>query len=95
MCEFLDRPVSNEAGTTSPSEILSNFLGVSVLLVRKGPKPRWCKPTPDFPDLSGAAIKFQDGYPVLLLSHEKYAYVCLSSSHGDYDTDGGIFVCTV
>lgn len=70
VCEFLDRPVSNEAGTTSPSEILSNFLGVSVLLVRKGPKPRWCKPTPDFPDLSGAAIKFQDGYPVLLLSHE-------------------------
>ncbi|KAG8896615.1 hypothetical protein FRC01_011704, partial [Tulasnella sp. 417] len=52
-------------GLDTPSEIISNFLGRNVLLVFKGPRPRWVKPTPTFPQLK-TNVAFQDGYPILI-----------------------------
>jgi hypothetical protein len=72
ICEFLEPPSTMREGgpIETPSSILSRFLGRSVLLIRKGPRTRPCKPTPDFPNL-GASIRYQDGYPLLILSIEK------------------------
>ncbi|PAV22641.1 cysteine ase [Pyrrhoderma noxium] len=52
-----------------PSRTLSQFLGCEVLLVLKGPRPRSCSPTTDFPSLSANTF-YQDGYPLLVASEE-------------------------
>ena len=52
-----------------PSRTLSQFLGCEVLLVLKGPRPRPCSPTTDFPSLSANTF-YQDGYPLLVASEE-------------------------
>ncbi|KAH8831667.1 MOSC N-terminal beta barrel domain-containing protein [Flagelloscypha sp. PMI_526] len=64
ICEALDPTVCS-----SPSEVISRFLGIPVKLVVKGPTPRPCSPTPAFPQLSATHV-FQDGYPLLILSQE-------------------------
>lgn len=53
----------------TPSSVLSKYFGYSVHLVYKGPRPRMCDPTHDFPGLD-ASLWYQDGYPLLLLSEE-------------------------
>lgn len=53
----------------SPSEILSRYFNKDVHLIYKGPRPRPCEPTIDFPKLDASAV-FQDGYPLLLASEE-------------------------
>ncbi|KAG8978940.1 hypothetical protein FRB90_008240, partial [Tulasnella sp. 427] len=52
-------------GPGTPSEALSKFLGQHVLLVHKGPRPRWVAPTDSFPKLKTTAA-FHDGYPILI-----------------------------
>jgi len=54
---------------SSPSQVLSKFLQREVYLAYKGPKPRVCEPTDDFPNLD-ASVVFQDGYPLLFMSAE-------------------------
>jgi len=56
------------------SSVLSKFLGRSVCLSYKGPRPRACDPTLMFPALE-ATIRYQDGYPLLVLSEESVAEV--------------------
>jgi hypothetical protein len=62
---------------SSPSELLSSFLGRPVLLVLKGSKPRLCEPTSRAPDLGTperpAPFEFQDGFPLLVASEESLA----------------------
>lgn len=53
----------------SPSSTLSKYLGRSVHLVYKGPRPRVCQPTTAYPELK-ATVSYQDGYPLLVLSEE-------------------------
>jgi uncharacterized protein YcbX len=48
---------------------MSRFLKRDVYLVRKGPRPRPCAPTLDFPNLE-ATFHYQDGYPLLVCSEE-------------------------
>lgn len=52
-----------------PSLMLSKYLGRDVRLVYKGPRPRPCERTFDFPKLDATAV-YQDGYPLLLASVE-------------------------
>jgi len=52
-----------------PSSTLSKFLGKPVHLLYKGPQPRLIDPTTSFPDLNATA-KYQDMYPLLVLSEE-------------------------
>jgi hypothetical protein len=56
----------------SPSEILSEYMGLPVHLAMKGSRPRICPPTQRFPELD-APSHFQDGYPLMLLSDESVA----------------------
>lgn len=56
----------------SVSSILSKYCGRPVHLVCKGPVPRICAPTFDFPNLD-ASLWYQDGYPLLVLSEESVA----------------------
>jgi len=65
VCQAVQPTVSG----SSPSELLSKYLGREVLLVFKGPAPRIAKPTPSAPTLD-AAFLFQDGYPLMVLSNE-------------------------
>lgn len=58
----------------SPSEILSEYLGLQVHLAMKGSRPRICPPTLRFPDLDAPSY-FQDGYPLMLMSEESVAAV--------------------
>lgn len=58
----------------SPSLTLSQFLGCEVFLVLKGPRPRSCFPTTDFPSLT-AKTYYQDGYPLLVASEESLCAV--------------------
>ncbi|KAG2136504.1 uncharacterized protein EDB93DRAFT_1242371 [Suillus bovinus] len=58
----------------SPSEILSQYMGLSVHLAVKGPRPRTCPPTVRFPDLDAPSY-FQDSYPLLVVSEESVAAV--------------------
>ncbi|KAF8913229.1 hypothetical protein CPB84DRAFT_1820649 [Gymnopilus junonius] len=53
----------------SPSKILSKYFGKPVHLIYKGPRPRPIDPTASFPQLNATA-KFQDMYPLLVLSEE-------------------------
>ena len=48
---------------SSPSDVLSEYLGKSVHLMMKGPAPRSCPPTLDFPDLQAESV-----YQVRILS---------------------------
>lgn len=57
------------ADARTPSSILSRYFGYPVDLVYKGPRPRICNPTFDFPNLD-ASLWYQDGYPLLVLSEE-------------------------
>lgn len=57
-----------------PSTILSQYFGYPVHLVIKGPLPRRCPPTPRFPDLNTPSY-FQDGFPLLIVSHESLVAV--------------------
>lgn len=66
---FICEAASTLSGDQTPSSILSKYFGYSVHLVYKGPRPRICDPTHDFPGLD-ASIWYQDGYPLLLLSEE-------------------------
>ncbi|KAH7916392.1 hypothetical protein BJ138DRAFT_1075230 [Hygrophoropsis aurantiaca] len=66
ICESID------SQSRSPSAILSEFLGLSVHLVMKGPRPRICPPTLRFPKLEAPSY-FQDGYPLLVVSEESVA----------------------
>lgn len=56
----------------SPSEILSEYMGLPVHLAVKGSRLRICQPTQRFPDLDAPSY-FQDGYPLMLLSEESVA----------------------
>lgn len=58
----------------SPSEILSQYMGLPVHLAVKGPRLRICPPTARFPNLDAPSY-FQDGYPIMLLSEESVAAV--------------------
>jgi hypothetical protein len=58
----------------SPSEILSQYMGLSVHLAMKGSRPRICSPTERFPNLDAPSY-FQDGYPLMLMSEESVAAV--------------------
>ena len=53
----------------APSQILSRDFNKDVHLIYKGPRPRPCQPTLDFPELNASAV-FQDGYPLLVASEE-------------------------
>lgn len=57
-----------------PSTILSQYFGYAVHLVIKGPLLRRCPPTPRFPDLNTPSY-FQDGFPLLIVSHESLVAV--------------------
>lgn len=56
-------------GGRSPSEILSQYMGLPVHLAIKGSRLRICPPTQRFPDLDAPSY-FQDGYPLMILSEE-------------------------
>lgn len=58
----------------SPSALLSSYLGRQVLLLLKGPKRRMVVPTSTHPNLE-ADVRFQDGYPLLLVTTESLAAV--------------------
>ena len=58
-----------EADPHAPSRELSKYFGKDVHLIYKGPRPRPCEPTLDFPELAATAV-FQDGYPLLVASEE-------------------------
>jgi hypothetical protein len=60
---------TSDLGTTLPSSVLSEYCGRPVHLVYKGPRLRHAEATPSFPDLA-ATFRFQDGYPLLILSEE-------------------------
>lgn len=66
ICQAINETSSSN---TVPSVTISKFLKREVLLVRKGPRPRPCRPTPSFPDLD-ATFHYQDGYPLLVCSEE-------------------------
>ncbi|KAJ3570554.1 hypothetical protein NP233_g4332 [Leucocoprinus birnbaumii] len=57
------------AGASSPSDILTQYIGKPAHLAYKGPMPRKIDPTYDYPDHKGDAY-FQWMYPMLLLSEE-------------------------
>lgn len=63
---------SSSVPQQSPSDLISQFLGVPVLLVQKGPIRRAVQATPVFPSLDGEA-QFQDGYPLFVASEESLA----------------------
>jgi uncharacterized protein YcbX len=63
---------SSSISHQSPSELISQFLGVPVLLVQKGPIRRAVDSTSVFPSLDGEA-QFQDGYPLFVASEESLA----------------------
>lgn len=56
----------------SPSELVSQFLGIPVLLVQKGPIRRAVRATAVYPSLDAEA-HFQDGYPLFVASEESLA----------------------
>jgi len=58
----------------SPSESLSRYFNKEVYLVYKGPEDRYVEPTFEFPELKATA-KYQDGYPILVLSQESMGVV--------------------
>jgi hypothetical protein len=66
---YVVQSVSSFPQQKSPSELISQFLGLPVFLIQKGPIPRAVKPTPVFPFLAGEA-QFQDRYPLFLASEE-------------------------
>jgi len=62
------------SGGRSPSESLSRYFGKPVSLVYKGPRPREIDPTTRAPELKATA-KYQDMYPLLILSEESTAAI--------------------
>ncbi|KAJ1302684.1 hypothetical protein OPQ81_003000 [Rhizoctonia solani] len=65
---------SSPDSTTSPSAVLSCYLGRDVLLVLKGPSRRIAHPTSTHPDLD-VGYRFQDGFPLLIATTESLAAV--------------------
>jgi hypothetical protein len=61
-------------GSTTPSDIMSKYIGKPVHLIYKGPTPRAAEPTHEFPDLK-AFSNYQDLYPIMMLSEENLAAV--------------------
>ncbi|KAI6154050.1 hypothetical protein BKA82DRAFT_4096936 [Pisolithus tinctorius] len=70
----IDGYICESLSGRSPSTILSEYLGCSVHLVMKGPRPRLCPPTSRFPKLDVPSY-FQDAYPFLIISGESVAAV--------------------
>lgn len=64
---YICEPLNGEG--PSPSVELSKYMGKSVHLVYKGPRPRTADATLRFPELK-ATSKYQDMYPLLVLSEE-------------------------
>ncbi|KAJ2934322.1 hypothetical protein H1R20_g2796, partial [Candolleomyces eurysporus] len=64
---YICNSVSNDG--PSPTEVLSQYFGKPVYLVYKGPQPRVIDATIRYPELKATA-KFQDMYPLLILSEE-------------------------
>jgi len=60
---------SSTGDASSPSDILSRYIGKPVHLLYKGPLPRSIDATYEFPDLKATA-HFQDMYPLLVCSEE-------------------------
>ncbi|KAF9486556.1 hypothetical protein BDN70DRAFT_870140 [Pholiota conissans] len=69
---YVCESTSGPKGTASAT--LSKFFGQPVHLVAKGPKPRQAVPTTSFPNLKSTS-KYQDMYPLLVLSEESTAAV--------------------
>ncbi|KAK7047365.1 hypothetical protein VNI00_006596 [Paramarasmius palmivorus] len=67
--DSIDGYVCEPFAGPSATSILSRYFGKSVHLAFKGPNPRQCKPTDLFPNLKASA-RYQDGYPLLILSEE-------------------------
>jgi uncharacterized protein YcbX len=65
ICQVLHAP----SAAQTASSIMSKYFGRPVHLVYKGPRPRICDTTLDFPNLN-ASLRYQDCYPLLLLSEE-------------------------
>lgn len=65
-------PLHDASG--SPTESLSRYFNKQVYLVYKGPEDRYVEPTHEFPNLK-ATCKYQDGYPILVLSQESVSLV--------------------
>jgi len=65
ICQALPAPSASQTA----SSIMSKYFDRPVHLVYKGPRARICEPTFDFPNLN-ASLRYQDGYPLLLLSEE-------------------------
>jgi hypothetical protein len=61
-------------GSTTPSDIMSKYIGKPVYLIYKGPTPRAAEPSHEFPDLK-AFSNYQDLYPMMMLSEENLAAV--------------------
>lgn len=64
ICQDLNSPERD-----FPTKVMSRFFNRAVHLVCKGPRPRACPPTTDFPELQ-ATTCYQDGYPLLVASEE-------------------------
>ncbi|KAF9532098.1 MOSC N-terminal beta barrel domain-containing protein [Crepidotus variabilis] len=64
---YISEAISGPKGTASA--ILSKYFEKPVHLLFKGPEPRIVEPTAAFPDLA-ATSKYQDMYPMLILSEE-------------------------
>ena len=65
----VDAYIARSASGPDPSTALSQYFGRPVHLVYKGPRPRVIDPTDSFPQLEATA-KYQDMYPLLVLSEE-------------------------
>lgn len=65
-------PLDDTSGNATES--LSEYFGKPCYLVYKGTKERYVEPTIEFPDLKATA-KYQDGYPILVLSEESMGLV--------------------
>lgn len=71
---YVGESVPSERSLPSPSTILSQYMSRPVLLIYKGPRPRYCNPTEAFPKLN-ATHNYQDGYPLLVMSDESMEVV--------------------
>ncbi|KAF9261671.1 hypothetical protein L218DRAFT_930541 [Marasmius fiardii PR-910] len=70
----IDGYICKTTSDLSASEILSKYMERPVHLAFKGKKRRGCAPTASFPDLK-ASVKYQDGYPLLVLSEESVSAI--------------------
>ncbi|EAU92323.1 hypothetical protein CC1G_00542 [Coprinopsis cinerea okayama7 len=70
----VDGYICNSLEGRTPSDVLSDYFGKPVQLVYKGPRTRHSDPTVEFPNLKATA-KYQDMYPLLVLSEESTSVV--------------------